>query len=673
MIIQRFQRAPASLFFIFTSLGLFGQEGGIKFGKIDKQYLEMDSYEADTSANAVVLADYGSSYFRYHQSKGAFQLYFQRHRRIKILKSEGYSWADHTIPIYHDGSDKEIVSSLKGVTYNLVDGKVEKYKLEKNAVFEEKYSDRWDIKKFTMPNVTEGSVIEYTYIIISDFVFNLREWEFQSSAPTLWSEYEVSIPEYFNYKKLQQGYIPLVLAETKTEAGIINFSGKDANGNMSNEQLNYVNNIGRWAIKNIPAMVPEDYMTTVSDYISKIEFELSTIKYPNSSVKSVMNTWETMNKKLLESTVFGMQLNKKACLKEQAATIAANHQEPEEKIKAAVDHIKNKMNWDGKNGLYSNGNIKKSYEDGSGNAADINLALIVLLREAGLQADPVILSTRSHGLVSPIYPILSKFNRVVAHVTVNDKFYLLDATDKLQPFDRLPFECLNGQGRLISKAGTDWVNLRNKESSSSFTKVDLVLNDEDEYVGKIQSSCIGYEAYLMRKKVKKLGKEAYVKEKLDMPEGLALENFIISNLDEPGRSVVEEYEANVNEYVMNAGNMIYLDPLMFFAEDKNPMKLDERYYPVDFGCPIARSYRLTVPIPEGFSVEELPKPAVVSMPNKGGVFRYNISNDGSNLIVMTSYHIKQTLFLPREYGIIKQFFDIIVAKHAEKIVLKKNT
>lgn len=673
MISQRFQGAPVFFLSILISFNLSGQEGGIKFGKIDKQYLEMDTYEADTSASAVVLADYGSSYFRYHQSKGAFQLHFLRHRRVKILNSEGYSWADHTIPVYHNGTDKELVSSLKGITYNLVDGKIEKYKLEKNAVFEEKYSDHWNIKKFTMPNVAEGSVVEYTYTIVSDFIFNLREWEFQSSIPTLWSEYTVSIPEYFNYKKLQQGYIPLVIAENKTEAGTINFTGKDANGRMSNDQLSYINNIGRWASKNIPAMVPENYMTTVNDYISKIEFELATVKYPNSPVESVMDTWETMNRKLLQSTLFGMQLNKKAFLKEQAAIIAANHQEPEGKIKAAVDHIKHKMNWDGKHRLYSNGNIKKSYEDGTGNSADINLTLIVLLREAGLQANPVILSTRSHGFISPIYPILNKFNHVVAQVVANDKFYLLDATDKLQPFDRLPFECLNNRGRLISKAGTDWVNLRSKENSSNFTRVDLVLNDEDEYVGKIQSSCTGYDAYLVRKKVKKSGKDAYIKEKLDMSKEPQSANFTISNLDDPERSIVEEYEANVNEYVMSTGNMIYIDPMLSFAEDKNPMKLDERYYPVDIGCPIASAYSFTFPIPEGFSVEEVPKPALVSLPNKGGMFRYNISNDGSNIKIMTSYNIKQTLFLPDEYGIIKQFFDIVVAKHAEKIVLKKNT
>ena len=681
MTIQRFQKALfflpyffVSFFvFFFISCNLFGQEGGIKFGKIDKEYLEMKTYEADTSANAVVLADYGSTYFRYHQGKEQFQIYFLRHRRIKILNNEGYGWADYGIPIYHSGGDSELISGLKGVTYNLVNGKVEKHKLEKNDIFDEKRSDNWDIKRFTMPNVTEGSVIEYTYTIISDFKFNLRKWEFQASIPTLWSEYSTSIPEYYYYKKIQQGYIPLALAENKTEPGSINFSDKNADGKISNRQITYINNVDRWGAKNVPAMVAENYMTTVNDYISKIEFELATVKFPNSPVESVMNTWETLNKQLLQSQPFGDQLNKKAFIKNQAAAIAIKHQDPEGRIKAAVGHIKNKMNWNGEHWLYSNGNIRKSYEEGTGNSADINLTLIVLLRGLGMDANPVILSTRGHGMVNPVYPLLSKFNHVIAHVAINDKSYLLDATDKLQPYNQLPFECLNGRGRLISKAGTHWVTLRSTESSNNFTSVSLHLNEENEYVGKIQSSCTGYDAYMARKKITKSGKEAYIKDKVEVPEGLSLEEFTISNLDEPGRAMLEEYEVNVNQYVMNAGKIVYIDPLLMFAEDENPMKQDTRYYPVDLGCPIASSYRLTIPIPEGFRVEEVPEPALISLPNKGGIFRYSVSSDGSNLTLITSYHIKQTLFLPEEYGIIKQFFDILVAKHAEKIVLKKNT
>ena len=632
----------------------------------------MDTYEQDTSANAVILSDYGTSYFNYNQTKGQFQQHFQRHRRIKIFNTEGYKWADHDILVYHDGGNKEVVSSLKAVTYSLVNGKVEKHKLEKNDVFEEKYSDHWDLKKFTMPNVTEGSVIEYTYTITSDFIFNLRTWQFQTSIPAMWSEYKTSIPEYYQYKKSHQGYIPLAISENKTENGLINFTSKSSTGSIESNQVHYVNYVNRLATKNVPAMMKEAYITTVDDYISQIEFELATIKLPNRMVESVMDTWETMNKKLLESVNFGGQFSKKAFIKEEAATIASSHTDPENKIKAAVDHIKSKMSWNGSYRRSSGGNIKKSYESGTGNSADINLTLIALLRGIGLQADPVILSTRSHGR-APLFPIIAKFNYVIARVAVGDQIYMLDATDKLLPFNQLPFECLNGQGRLISKAGTDWVDLGNSENFNDFTKVDIKLNDENEFIADIHSSCTGYEALTIRKKIKKSGKDSYIKQKTKDHQGSTADTFTITHVEETEKPIEEKYEADLSEYLMSSANIIYIDPMLFFKLDKNPLKADQRYYPVDFGCPMSSSYRFTVPIPKGYSLEEAPESALISLPNKGGSFRYTVSKSGDYLILASYYSIKQTMFLPNEYGILKQFFNLIVAKHAEKIVLKKNT
>ncbi len=669
---QLFSITLSFLFTLLVPLHAFAQSGGIKFGKIDKQYLEMDAYEHDTSASAVILSDYGTSYFKYNQTQDQFQQYFQRHRRIKIFNSQGYKWADHDIPVYHKGGNKEVVSSLKAVTYNLVNGKIEKHKLEKDDIFEEKYSDNWDLKKFTMPNVTEGSVIEYTYTITSDFIFNLRTWQFQSSIPVMWSEYKTSIPEYYQYKKLQQGYIPLVIAENKREGGSINFTSKSSTGGLESNQVNYTNYIDRLAAKNVPAMIPEAYMTTVDDYISQIDFELATINMPNRLVESIMDTWETMNKKLLENLRFGDQINRKAFIKEQAAVIAANHADPESKIKAAVSHVKDKMTWNGSYRTYSNGNIKKSYESGTGSSADINLTLIALLRGLGLQADPVVLSTRSHGR-APLYPIITKFNHVIARVPVGDKFYMLDATDKLLPFNQLPFECLNGQGRLISKAGTDWVDLKNTENSSDFTMVAIKLNEENEFMADIQSSWTGYDAHTIREKIKKSGKESYIKSKIKDHKGLTADTFTITNIKENDRAITEKYEVNLSEYLINSANVIYVDPMLFFELESNPLKADQRHYPVDFGCPMASAYRLTIPIPEGYNLEEAPESVLISLPNNGGKFRYAVSKSGSLLTVSTSYNIKQTMFLPEEYATLKQFFNLIVAKHAEKIVLKKHT
>ena len=316
-MINYYKKIVLILFIVFLIQENSLSQTKMKFGKIDMAALKMTTYDHDTSASAVVLGDYGKSEIAYNTTKGSFELIYERHRRIKILKKDGYDWADHSVSLYRDNSAKEKIASLKGYSYNLVNGKIEKSKLEKSSVFEEKQSENRNKKKFTMPNVKVGTVIEYSYKIISDFTFNLQSWQFQTTIPTVWSEYKISIPEYFNYKQLSQGYIAFVINEKSSTPGSIILTSKSRSGrnvvntNFSTDKINYRKNIKRWAAKNVPAFESEDFMTTYRDFISKIEFELSNYKMPYGSYHAVMDTWETLTKKLLEHEKFGFA-NKKA-------------------------------------------------------------------------------------------------------------------------------------------------------------------------------------------------------------------------------------------------------------------------------------------------------------------------------------------------------------------------
>ena len=209
----------AGLFLAAGSLLAFpyDDKNKIRFGKVDKAELEMTSYEVDTGAAAVILADIGSSSIEWNQVKGFFEMVFERHCRIKIMKNTGYDYANIEIPVYNSTSTKQYVSNLKAFTYNLDNGKIAKEKLSKKSTFEEKYSENWNLFKFTFPNVKEGSVIEFSFRITSDW-YTIRTWEFQKDIPVMWSEYTVKIPEYFNYLQIGQGYEPFYKSDRKRES-----------------------------------------------------------------------------------------------------------------------------------------------------------------------------------------------------------------------------------------------------------------------------------------------------------------------------------------------------------------------------------------------------------------------------------------------------------------------
>jgi len=186
-----------------SSVLCFAQKDPIKYGDVPLEDLKMTTYPLDSSASAVVLADYGQSTLKYNQNTG-FSILFERILRIKILTKDGLDWATVSVPLYHDGSTDEKLTSLRATTYNLENGKVVETKLKGDGTFNEKLSENLDIAKFTLPNVRQGSVIDVSYKVTSEFLFNFQDWDFQRTIPTRWSEYRTNIPEFYHYEKYQQ-------------------------------------------------------------------------------------------------------------------------------------------------------------------------------------------------------------------------------------------------------------------------------------------------------------------------------------------------------------------------------------------------------------------------------------------------------------------------------------
>ena len=379
-----------------------------KFGKTTIKDLEMKSYKPDPQANAVVLADFGRSYFKYSAEKG-FQYVFERKRRVKIFNKEGFDHANFQIPFYQTNRAKEEIGSLKGTTYNLENGKMTKTKMTRDAIFEEQVSENWYLQKITLPNVQEGSVIEYSYTITSDFVANFREWYFQSTIPIKWSQYDAKIPEFFKYQQIIQGYEPLAITDQniRQETFDIDYAtlpqqgGKVDRGSYGLESASteYV-----WAAENMPALREEPYITTLEDYFTRIEFELSMIKYPNSPPKPYMGDYLGLNKQFLDHDKFGDGLNRTNFLEDRTSLVLQGTTDPAEKMIKIYHFVQNHMEWNGQYRKYLTSTLKRSFESKIGSSSDINLLLVAMLRQGGLKADPVILSTRSHGRIHPVFP-----------------------------------------------------------------------------------------------------------------------------------------------------------------------------------------------------------------------------------------------------------------------------
>lgn len=613
------------------------------------------TYPADSTADAVVLDDYGETYLDKDDGDGVYRVRYFRRTRIKILKASAYEWANVTIPFFRrDVNFQERVGDVRGMTYTAdAQGNIQTTALTDKEVFEENVGDNWFRKRFTLPNVRVGSVVEFSYLLTSDFVYNLRDWRFQRQIPTRRSEYHLSLSPNFQYRVMFMGDVPLAVDRSRPVAG----------GGVRYE----------WAVENAPAFRAEPYMTAADDYISRIRLELMGYALPGQERRVLSKTWEDLDKTFLTDEDLGAALNRTGFLKDLGEILRTRYPDTLARVTAAHDLVKTNMTWNGEHTLWTKTGLKTAYERKTGNSAEINLLLIGLLREAGLEAHPLVLSTRDHGAVPQDFPLRVWFNHVAALTTAGGRDVLLDATSPLLTVDMLPADCLNGSGRLLHLRRARWVSLAPKQRQSTFRTLRLDLKPDGSLSGTAEVSQSGYAGVEGRANILKQGLNTFrqVGMQGQFP-GWSVSGTEVLHLDSVQDALVTRCALQATDVVQQAGERLYLTPLLSTARRENPFKSPMRSYPVDFGSALEETNIAVIALPAGYGVEELPKSAAMTLPNNDGRFTYSVSVNENQLQVTSRLALRKTVFTGGEYPTLRSFFDKIVAKQAEQVVLKKS-
>ncbi len=656
------------LFFTFSNAQKF------ELGKVTVAELQEKVHPKDTSAVAAVLYNVGRTYFEYRQDDG-FTMTTEVITRIKIYKKEGYEWANKAVQFYVGNTPEESVSFSKAVTYNLVNGVVEKTKLKSEGEFVEKTTKYYSTRKITMPNVKVGSVIEYKYELKSKYDQKFPNWDFQLEIPVNHSEYTTEIPEYYIYNAYRKGsFMPLETKDASNRS--ITLTIKELVGDRqrkyetSTETINYIDNLTKYVLENIPAVKDEVYVNNIENYSSSIKHELSATKFPNSLYKPISQTWENVVKTIYESEEFGGELNKSNYFEEDLKTILTGLKTQEEKIGMIFSYVQSRMNWNEYNGYRCDDGVKKAYKEKKGNIAEINLMLVAMLRFADIKSNPVLLSTRSNGI--PIYPSITGFNYVVAAVELENGTLLLDASNKNTMPNILPMKALNWIGKIIRKDKTsEDVDLMPKQKSNIIVNFFANINVDGSIDGKLQEQYFDYKALNFRERFRNISKESYLEKLEKKYNNIEVSDYKVENQSELSKPIIETYSFKRSNSVEKIGDKLYFAPLLFLAETKNPFTQEKREYPIDYGFPRQEKFSLNITIPDGYAIESIPEKAAIGISDDLGVFRFTTSNTDNKIQIVVSVDINTPIFSADYYEELKAFYAQIVKKETEKIVLKK--
>ncbi|MDB4900788.1 MAG: hypothetical protein JWQ63_69 [Mucilaginibacter sp.] len=608
------------------------------YGKIDIQDFEMKSCDFEKDANAEVLFDSGSVYFN-----PAYELVFERHVRVKIFNEKAKQGANVKLQ-YFDGYGLERIQSLEAETINYDNGKIEFTKVDKKLIYNSKIDRIRKEMVFSFPNVKSGSVLEYKYILISKDIVNFPAWYFQSNLPTRYSELKTDIPNVLYYKILEMVNRPYVKHTADVKA-----------------------------LANIPSLNDEPFMTSSRDNSERILYQLKSISQ-GSFYRSILDTWEKVGKNLCDYDGFGGQFKRKLTGEEEIINKAKNLSSDNDKIAFIFNEVKNKMKWDSDDFQFINDGTSEAWDKKTGNSTEINLVLYHLLKKSGVQAYPMLVSTRKNGKINPAYPNSYQFNRTVAYIPIDTaNFYILDATNKYNLYNEIPADLLNGFGFCIDVDNQKFkqVFLEKNTTADKVISINAEIKPEGKLMGTAELVSYSYNRINEVEKYKTDGEQKYIDYLRGGDNNLKISGITFENMEVDSLPLMQNIDFNL-DLTGSDGNYIYLNPNLFTGLRLNPFLSENRFTDIDFGYTSSYSINGLYKLPAGYKTDAIPQNINMSMPDKSIVFRRTVAEQNGQIMVRCIIKYQKSLFFKEDYPEFHEFFKKMYEMLNEQIVLKKS-
>lgn len=627
-----------------------------EFGKVTQNEMAMTSYESDKDAEAVVIYELGDYYFLGDDQRG-FLLNMTKRIKVKILKQAGIKYATFEIPYYTGDNDWEFVEDIQGTTYNLENGQLIKTELNTKNIFEEKNSQKVHVKKITFSDVREGSVIELKYKISTPYYFNMRSWDFQKKIPVVHSLLRYKAIPYYGYTYILKGANKL--DEFKSEV---------SNNEIRFHNLLYKEVLYNFGLKNIPAFRDEEFIANEEDHLVSLNFQMSTIFYPQGGSKEIMSTWPAMCDDFLKDDNLGKYIkNSEKEAKKILPTLDLAGKPQMEQVQIITEYVKSMYNWNGICTKFAYSKVSDFMKQKTGSSAEINLFLTGLLKAAQIEVYPVVLSTTDNGVVNKSHPFQQFFNYVIALVKVDNKLYNLDATEPLLYFTDLPPRCINVEGLLVKPKSEEWGILRQKASALTQKEFKIKIIPEknmQEVEAKYTSN--GYNAYSFRKiymgKDENLSK--YLKEKNNLE---VKEDIEVTESDKLNKPFVFSFKFDSS--IENSSDKLFIHPFCNLSIADNMFKQTSRTLPIDLVYVNGQIYKSTIEIPKGYKIEYLPKPYIMNDDLMS--ISYNLNQIDNRIEVMGSYNFSSSYYEAKNYIALKMAVAEMIKHFSEMVVLVK--
>jgi len=659
------------------------EKSPVKFGKINAEDFKAQAPAYDSGAAAMIISDVGSTDFVGNKT-GGFDIQFKRSTRIRIFAGTASDYGNIVIPIHKWSDGEDQLKDVRASSYNLENGSVKESKLDAKSIMSDSYNKSFILKKFAIPNVKEGSIIEYEYTVVSRTTRILHGWEFQREIPILWSQYSVAIPKMYDYAVYSLGVKEN--AQHTTKEGHRMYTIRDAQEDVDQRSANLAGNADQvytvnadvsehtWLIKDVHPLKPEPFTSTIDNYTIQISFQLSKVYYPDQPVRNVMSSWKGLRQELMSLDHYGEYFAEPLTtpvewLESDMKSIYSASDPNVVKARKIYNYVHTNFTCTNDEGIFMDGSLRSIWKSKKGNVAEINQMLVAMLRYAHIDAYPVLVSTRDHGFSMESYPLLNQFNYLVVRAEIDGQNVNMDASDPWVGYGHLPIKCYNGHARQINE-NVDAVYLNADDLRETSTTVALVKFDANQIPqASINASPGAQESMDIRRDIKKNGRETFFKEMMaSSGSDVSLTKSRVDSLDNLEVPVVLEYSYSLPAV---SGDRLYINPMLSAAHQQNYFKAVDRSYPVEMPYTQAENYFFSMVLPEGYAIEEMPKSERIVLNGDAASFEYIVGVTNDLIQLKSVLKFNKATYKAEEYKDLRNFYAQVLRKHAEQIVLKK--
>ena len=633
--------------FLQCSVLLFSQHKFLNDPKLSDADLMREKSEKYPDAPAEVL--YRSIHFRVDYDG---YIYKDVVDRVKIYNKDNASqYLDHQIPLYKNNQGSKVVlSDLKAFTYTWENGKRLTTKVEKDEKYESKEDKNYTITKFAFSNVKNGSVVEYSYSLYSPFIGSTPRILIEDEIPIKYIEYVFDAPKPIGYSLNYKGE----LTPTFRETGDRIMYGSDYN-------------VYRFGYENVPPYKEEKYVLNNDNYKTGIKAELNST-YFGTVFKSYTLSWKDVSKRLYENENFGYELKRNNLVKDLLPASIKEIPLKKDRARAILNFVQKNYTWNKEDDVVTDKGIKNLLSTKIGNTAELNILLILLLRNADIEANPVVLATVKLGMLMGYLPSLAQLNFVLASYIEGDRFVLLDATSKQSDLNMISPRALNYYGYYMPKDDAKQISIVFPEISKTLLNVEAKMNPDGTFEGKFSDrdtklyGMIENESFLKDKeKYAKTYKEDYKFSYTNFKQGIQDNGEFESSFD---------FSADTFTDVL--GNKMVFNPLLFlYSQKHNFDQKEKRKAPLEFYSASDRIKKVTITIPDNYVFENVPKSKKFRTEDNALVYSYIVTQEGNKLTVETSMMIDDAVFPAQYYPAFTQIFDNITKMEAQVVTAVK--